>query len=282
MWTYYINAMIDLNKDSSTQSKLRYNCLLTAFKSADDASALTEEQYIQYIDNLKRSTESDETAHLMLAVLHGATITYSTSVELWSMYLKYFIKQNNEAKVREIFAIATKKCGRKSLPLWELLKQYLYIVTLAEDKQKQEKFFLDAMSQAEPISSHFKSEYIEWLAFTSGIFKAREIFYDLIEKSPSYAMHMKMLEINKRVVVHETIEQELDIHNVTESRKCFDLAMKLYGKTRPNLWLEYIKFERDFGDVKKMNVLFSIARLELDPIYLETFVSQYELLTLIQ
>lgn len=61
MWTLYIEAMLDLNKDKSTQQVLKHKCLMSAFKGAHDSMCLTEDQYIQYIDLL---IESDETRPL--------------------------------------------------------------------------------------------------------------------------------------------------------------------------------------------------------------------------
>lgn len=140
MWSLYIDAMIELNNNKSTQQSLKQKCLLAAYEGADEARCLSERQYLQYIELLK-SLPDDEYGQQLCNVLGSATGKYCDSIELWKLYLKYFMRKDDENKVYDIFAIASKTIGSGSLPLWELLKQYFLIKFTHEDRKKVINFF---------------------------------------------------------------------------------------------------------------------------------------------
>lgn len=135
MWSLYIDAMIDLNNNKSTQPSLKQKCLLAAYQGAHDAKCLSEQQYLQYIELLKSNPEEEYQLKLC-EVLENATEIYSNSIELWKLYLKYYMQKDDENKVYDIFAVASKIIGCDSLPLWELLKQYFLIKFTHENRKK--------------------------------------------------------------------------------------------------------------------------------------------------
>lgn len=50
MWDYYLNAMLILNRDASTQIALKRRMLGKAYKQADEANRMTIDHYLQYIE----------------------------------------------------------------------------------------------------------------------------------------------------------------------------------------------------------------------------------------
>lgn len=140
MWSHYIDAMIDLNNNKSTQQNLKQNCLLTAYEGAHEAKCLSELQYLQYIELLK-SCSKEEYEQKLCDVLQNSTEVYSNSIELWKLYLKHYMQKDDENKVYDIFAVASKIIGTESLPLWELLKQYFLIKFTHENRKKVGKKF---------------------------------------------------------------------------------------------------------------------------------------------
>lgn len=61
MWDYYINAMLALNSDKSTQASLKRSSLSRAFKAAHDSNNMSEPHYLQYIELLYSMKPKDET-----------------------------------------------------------------------------------------------------------------------------------------------------------------------------------------------------------------------------
>lgn len=52
MWDYYINAMLELNADLSTQASLKRHALSRAFRAAFESNNMSEDHYIQYVELL--------------------------------------------------------------------------------------------------------------------------------------------------------------------------------------------------------------------------------------
>lgn len=74
----------------------------------------------------------------------------------------------------------------------------------------------------------------------------------------------------------QTLNDDFSI-DLQEGRSCFELAIEQFGKNDIDLWISYIKFERDYGSVKDMKVLFERGKILLKPELLNSFTSQYEL-----
>jgi len=60
MWSFYINAMIDINRDLTTHAALKKKSLNDAFKGAHSAQCLSEDQYFHYIENLIEAEEKED------------------------------------------------------------------------------------------------------------------------------------------------------------------------------------------------------------------------------
>lgn len=61
-------------------------------------------------------------------------------------------------------------------------------------------------------------------------------------------------------------------------RKCYENAALQFGKTNTNVWIDYIKFERDFGEPKRMTLIFEKAKDCLTAEYVDDFIAEFTLL----
>lgn len=121
------------------------------------------------------------------------------------------------------------------------------------------------------------------MALIKGIDACRSLFRDLVKHRPtSYVMHRKMLQLNGQILSNDRNKlSEECINDINESKFTYEISIELFGTTEPDIWLDYIRFERDYGDIKNMNVLFEKAKLLLKPHLLDNFTSQYELVRLL-
>lgn len=120
------------------------------------------------------------------------------------------------------------------------------------------------------ISTYFKPRFIEYLFATGPLDKARLVYKKLAEDAvPCYELHKKMVELELL---------KLD-PNPEEIRKCFEYQCKFFGKTQIEVWLEYIKFERNYGDPKLSSTIFTRAQNTLESVDLQNlFESSYRIL----
>lgn len=60
MWEYYINAMLELNSDLTTQASLKRISLSRAFRAANESNNMSEDHYLQYVELLYSKNPKDE------------------------------------------------------------------------------------------------------------------------------------------------------------------------------------------------------------------------------
>lgn len=59
MWSYYIDAMRDLNQDMSTEPTLKRKSLGEAYKTGYEAGFLSEKHFSEYIEILMKARKVD-------------------------------------------------------------------------------------------------------------------------------------------------------------------------------------------------------------------------------
>lgn len=119
------------------------------------------------------------------------------------------------------------------------------------------------------VAKYFKPRMIEYHYQAFGMEKARAVYKLLAEDSiPCYELHRKMVEL-------ELMRLEPD---VTQIRKCYEYQCQFFGKDHVEVWLEYIKFERNYGDPKLSPVIFKRGQATLTKAYEDLFESSYRIL----
>lgn len=200
MWTLYLNAMIELNNDTTTFQSLKRSVLGCAFKAAYDAKQIGEVHCIQYINYMYTTGATDD---VILNILEVVLTIHPTSTMLWESHLKFYIQCNNNQKVEEIFKTARTALGDESYPIWTLYMKNLFTLKSTHRSSKINEFFLQVVKEPSNNFRPIKIDSIEYTAALFGINEARQFFNFAINNGfPCLEMYNKMADIEELQVYH--------------------------------------------------------------------------------
>uniref|UniRef100_A0A182NET1 U3 small nucleolar RNA-associated protein 6 homolog n=1 Tax=Anopheles dirus TaxID=7168 RepID=A0A182NET1_9DIPT len=271
MHSLCIETMLKINAADDVpegDAKAMRKALATAYKRALIADMLEEDKLLQYLKLLLHNNNPKD--ELVMNIINKGLEQYPSSVEVWSVYLRYLIrKQVSVDEVEGTFRLATDTLpdSVSRLPLWEILSQHYN--DRSELSGKCEQFFHRAIDQEPKISHHFQTLYLEYLANNNGIKKVRREYHRLVKNyTTTLELHQKMA----------SMEAKQPTPAADEWRKCHEYATQFYGKTDPSVWLQYLQFERDHGQAKHMQSLYERAKAALDEESFALFSPKYEII----
>lgn len=198
MWNFYLNAMLELNSDLSTQSAIKRVSLKRAFEGANKENFLSEDQYLQYIELLWSLNPKDETIE---KVFHKATKIYENSVEVWKMCMRYYIQERKFNNLKEIFKVAKGLHGAKGMELWQLYLIFLKSHRSSEAQAEFERYICDLSRQPYATFNVLKAQILELLATTVSMKRARKTYAIFIKHHPyCYEVHQMMADLESKQV----------------------------------------------------------------------------------
>ncbi|XP_031619899.1 uncharacterized protein LOC116338639 [Contarinia nasturtii] len=154
MWSYYIETMIEINKDLSTHALLKRQALRKALDGAYASNHMSENHYLLYIQQLYTNNPQDQNIE---NVLKKATQMYEGSLSIWLLCLRYYIQdENGFAKVRENFKKAKIALGPRGADIWELY--FLYLKTWYTPEGLKGRARTEARRQAQHELDRFISD----------------------------------------------------------------------------------------------------------------------------
>lgn len=219
MWTHYLNAMIELNNDTSTFTSLKRYLLGTAFKAAFDAKQISETHCVRYIDFTYTARATDA---MILDVLEGVLSIHPTSKCLWECLIKFYIQKNDDRKVEDIFNTVRTKLGDESISIWSLYMKYLFTLNSTKRSNKISQFFLQVVKEPSDNFRLFKVDAIEYTAALFGIKEARHLFnFTMKNGVPCLEIYNKLANI-----------EELQVCNFFFYRKMSSNMLVTTGRAR--------------------------------------------------
>uniref|UniRef100_A0A8C9TZF4 UTP6 small subunit processome component n=1 Tax=Scleropages formosus TaxID=113540 RepID=A0A8C9TZF4_SCLFO len=195
----------------------------------------------------------------------AATKRFSQSVETWSCSLQTLMELGS-ANVDELFQEALKHVNPKVTLLTS-------IGSGAESVVKLHIFSCDQRGLASTVpavSMEVKKKYLDWSYTTGGYKKARQTFRSLHEHRPfSKEFFLRMIQI----------EKEQDSLKMSNIRDYYERALREFGSSDEDLWLDYIKEERGpHGQAENSGSIHWRAMKSLEGECVERFVTKYTLL----
>lgn len=270
MWDLYISFCLERfkrNTNSSDLKEKRRERLFAAFSDAREAVMLSEHKYAEWISLLEALGQTESAAD----VSRAATNQFSGSLNLWLMRMTVLINQEKE-DVDPVFEEAFKHVkGQDSLGLWNLMLQW-------SEKSRKDPDSTDSLYQKAvfvantTVSKAMKEKYLDWAYRTKGYKKAKKVFASLYEKRPlPEEFFIRMIEIEKEQ------QENCQIRNL---REYYERALREFGATNPDLWLDYIKEELNHTEGKPENSvgIHWRAMKMLHGNLVEDFVNKYTLL----
>ncbi|XP_062979237.1 U3 small nucleolar RNA-associated protein 6 homolog [Elgaria multicarinata webbii] len=268
MWKCYVTFCLErfnrkTNSEELRQKRLERN--LSVFTRAHDLQLLPASLYkpwLQLLLELGLQEKAEE-------VTAAATRRFSQSVEMWEMRLQLLLKLNSEGMApcfQEAFQALKAK---DSLPLWILWVEWSENVN---SKAETEALYQRSLLATLPAdSATMKEKYLEWAYRTGGYKQAKKVFTSLHESRPfSLDFFTKMIQI----------EKEQESCKMLNIREYYERALREFGATDPDLWLDYIREELNHSQGKPENCgsIHWRAMKTLQGEQVETFISNYTLL----
>lgn len=291
MWNYYLNAMIELNIDLSTHAALKRHALSQAFELAYQSNSMVEYHYLQYIELLYANNPKNERIE---RILEKAIKELESSPDIWFQYLQYFIKENDPKKLeklRNAFETAKKRLGPDSANIWYLYLTYLKSCQTSETNAEFERLIKELACQPHFNFTVVKAQILELLEKTTNLKRTRDTYNLFTKYFPGcYDVYEMMAELEAKQVLAIAwftgnlffslsilIFSKQPKRDLKSERRCLEMLTMNFGKIRADVWLRYIRFERDVGDPKNVGRLYQTALAALNPDLLDEFSRQYNL-----
>ncbi|XP_058452515.1 U3 small nucleolar RNA-associated protein 6 homolog [Malaya genurostris] len=263
MWSYYVDTVLNLNADMSSYPKFRRKALGEAFKKAYDTGFLEEDKYVQYVKLLMHADGS--LTSFVNDVLSKALEAYPSSSKLLELQLTYLVRYGSTTEeFDDAFKQTIKKCP-DSLPLWIVRSQFYH--TQTEAPNKLEQVFREAIRQPTTISTHFQPLFLNYLVVTKNIDAARKEYREMLRNCvPCLELHRKMIEL-------ESIQMQ---PNLNQLRMVHENATQYFGQSNADVWIDYIRFEREHGSPKNMQIIFERAKSRVEDTVVASLIAKYE------
>ncbi|KFP01429.1 U3 small nucleolar RNA-associated protein 6, partial [Calypte anna] len=266
MWKCYITFCLERCKRKTNSDELKQKRLertLSVFSKAHESSLLPEALYKQWLQLLLESNLLEKAAE----VVGAATKRFSLSVEMWQMRLQVLIQLKSD-NVTQCFEEAIKHLKSKgTLPLWTLWVEWSEGTNSKEDTE--------ALYQGWPPNPAHEPTLIrhslDWTYRSGGYKKVKKLFTSLCENRPfSLDFFRKMIQI----------EKEQESCKMLHLREYYERALREFGSTDSDLWVDYVKEElsHPHGKPENCGSIHWRAMKMLQGELVEDFVSKYTLL----
>lgn len=231
MWKCYITFCLERFSKKTSSVSLRGQRLertMRAFRKAHELKLLSEVQYKQWIDLLLRQDLFKEA----LQVAEAGTELFKDSVTMWQTKLLVLIDSKSPdvgVHFEEAFAhLKPQVC----LSLWISWAEWSESAESQEDTEAIFKRALLAITGANSVT--LKEKYLDWAYRSGGYKKARAVFKSLQESRPfSVEFFRKMMQF----------EKEQDSSKMVNLREYYERALREFGSTDSDLWLDYMNEE---------------------------------------
>ncbi|XP_038063545.1 U3 small nucleolar RNA-associated protein 6 homolog [Patiria miniata] len=237
MWSLYIDCCIERLQlgGAGDISDKRAEKALQVFSAANTKCSLTEDLYLKWMNVLQNVGQIDEAKD----VAASAIIAHHHSARVWEGCLKLSMqdsgigRENQQAEVSQLFdsAISFVK-AKHALPLWRLGLDWCLIM----NSDNVQEIFKAAIKEPAVVSTPMKTLYLQWAAINKDLSKARKIYKRLLKERPLSVDFFKQ---------YISIEQAQLEPNMTKIRRCYEDALAEFGSSRPDLWLDFIRLEKD-------------------------------------
>ncbi|XP_037931962.1 U3 small nucleolar RNA-associated protein 6 homolog [Teleopsis dalmanni] len=269
MWTKYINAMLKLNQDMSAEKVLKRKCLAIAFKEGHASRLMSVDHYCTYVQMLLESPTGVPIAEQTLM----DALKIHKSIKLYELLLSTYIVADNEPKAYETFRTANDELGaQKCVSLWRSLIQF-YKTHYNDCGKQLQKLFKEACQEASPDFGEFRCNYLDFCILNFSMQKTRSEYDKLcLLPPPCRELHQKMAALESQTVAKNQADMD-------RWRLCYVNAVFYFGKTNTQVWIDFIKFEREHGEPKNVSTLYDRAKNTLETELVDNFISEYTLLT---
>lgn len=264
MWFYYIDTFFELLKTNPDKHEFINKFLLKLLPRSNVQNLLKEEHYLNWIESSEKFHSLDK----LIGFIDGSLKLYPQSAKLWLKKLRYLLNQGNVTKFKQVFveAVTNLKEEQAQHSLWQFLLQSCVDDFPSNDINE----FFEEMMRKSPITyPPLRPLYLDWVIAKNDLAAARSIFCH-ISRVPPYN-----IELYEKMIAFELLQKDV---NVKQIRSLYETACLYFGSSHPDLWLDFIQFEKERGDSMLVTDIYWRAVKQLEPSLSDTFITDYSLL----
>ncbi|XP_072044117.1 U3 small nucleolar RNA-associated protein 6 homolog [Amphiura filiformis] len=272
MWSMYVEFCIERLerggsvKTSNQRARQTLNVLDRAHKACD---TLPEELFDRWLTVLLIVGGVDEA----ISAAQEAVTVHPTSVNLWCRYMQLVIQNITDAEQQKtnVTKLFEKACSnlksKNSLPLWKIAMEWC----LASDPANLETLLQTGVREHKHVAMVLKEHYLDWAYLQGGLKTVRRVYSLLAKEKPLTT------EFFYKYIAIENAQTDTKMKQI---RSCYEDALREFGTTEPDLWLDFIKLELTHpnGNPSNSPSLHWRAMQALQGDHVETFTIKYTLM----
>lgn len=275
MWEKFLDTLIEISRDEKRKNSIEKKTIEEFIEEGFNGDFLKERHFIFWLEGLKNDHDNkkdpkNDNFGKYEEILKKSTEKIPQSVELWLVRLNHYCALDNESEVRTIFELATRSLGPAALQIYRSLIKYYQLKTGPTVFDRQRSIFEQGIASSYlEISLPLRPQYVEWLS-TQRNLKFARTEYEKMAQSPPFC-----LELHKKM-----IELELSRFNpsIPIVRNIFKRACQQFGKEKVEIWIDFIKFERNHGDAGNVSSIYNQAKNSLNENLVSVFTTDFAIL----
>lgn len=264
MWERYLDALIEIYHDEKRNKSFKSEILDKSFEDAYNDGFLQEKHYLVWLD-----IQPDEEKYIGL--LKKASEAIPNSLELWLLQMKYYTTRDDLQMVVATAKKAIELLKDDSLQIYACLTKYYQMKTAnAQYTLECQKVYESGIENGgTDISLSLRPMYIQWLTLVRSIKFARIEYEKMVTRIPHcLELHKKMIEL-EQARFNPSIEIIRNVHRT---------ACSQFGASKTEVWMDLIKFEREYGDSKNISDIYNNAKTTLNDNLVSIFMTDFAIL----
>ncbi|XP_034489997.1 U3 small nucleolar RNA-associated protein 6 homolog [Drosophila innubila] len=261
MWNLYLEAMLALSRNHKTERAYTQQCLGTALQDGHKSKLMHSKHYA----TLSMILGSNENGGDACVRILTEALEHDPSMRMHELLLAALIRNDDEPTIHKLFSQVRRTMGAAGLPLWESVISYYRARGDSQSRRQLNDIFMQACKETWPEFAALRCSYLRYLWHEHSPTKSRDEYKKLAIQPPmSVQLHREMIKLIESSKLK-------DKPTIKFWRNCYEFMATYFGKQDPTVWIDFIAFERDHGDIKNIALLSQRASSKLDPEFVAIF-----------
>ncbi|XP_034110178.1 U3 small nucleolar RNA-associated protein 6 homolog [Drosophila albomicans] len=254
MWNLYLETMLSLSRNHKTERNLIQQCLANALQDGHNSKLMDAKHYATLSMILGNSDSGGDACVRILT----EALEFDQSLRMHELLMAALIRIDDEPNVHKLFGQVRRTLGAAALPIWQSCISYYRARGDAQSRRRLNDIYTLACKETWPEFVALRCSYLRYLWHEHSPTKARDEYAKLALQPPmSVQLHREMIELLESTELR-------DLPTIKSWRMCYEFMATYFGKTEPVVWVDYLTFERDYGETKNISLLCQRARSTLE------------------
>ncbi|KAH8276602.1 hypothetical protein KR044_008631 [Drosophila immigrans] len=261
MWNLYLETMLSLSRNHKTERSLIQQCLASALQDGHNSKLMHAKHYA----TLSMILGNNDNGGAACVRILTEALEFDQSLRMHELLMAALIRIDDEPNVHKLFGQVRRTLGAAALPIWQSAISYYRARGDAQSRRRLNDIYTLACKETSPEFVALRCSYLRYLWHEHSPTKARDEYSKLALQPPmSVQLHREMIELLESSKLK-------DLPTIKSWRMCYEFMATYFGKTEPSVWVDYLTFERDYGETKNISLLCRRARSVLDASLVSVF-----------